>query len=149
MRIRVGVTIAAPPATVWRALESIERHVDWMSDAVSIRFTGAKTRGIGTTFDCPTKVGPFRFVDHMVVTEWEPVAVLGVEHRGAVAGRGRFTLRRRPGGRTRFTWTEELQFPRWLGGSAGALMAKPVLRAIWRRNLHRLKYRIEAEERAR
>jgi hypothetical protein len=143
MKIRVGITIAAPPARVWRTIEPIERHVDWMADAVAIRFRTNRTRGVGTAFDCETKIGPFRTVDKMVVTEWQSERAMGIEHRGVFAGRGRFTLRRRPRGRTRFTWTEQLTFPMWMGGPVGAFAAKPVLRAIWRRNLRRLKAQVE------
>jgi len=145
MRIRVGITIAAPPATVWQTIEPIERHVDWMADAASIRFTSARTRGVGTTFDCVTKVGPFRTVDRMVVTEWSPQRAIGIEHRGVVTGEGRFTLRRTVRNQTRFRWTEQLRFPWWLGGPVGALAAWPVLRLVWRRNLRRLKALVERD----
>ncbi|HEY5170182.1 MAG TPA: SRPBCC family protein [Acidimicrobiia bacterium] len=144
MRIRVGITIDAPPDDIWRIVEPIEHHVDWMADADTIRFTGKQTRGTGTTFDCVTRVGPVRLTDRMTVTEWEPGRLMGIEHRGVVTGRGRFVLRRRRGRRTRFTWNERLSFPWWLGGEVGALLAKPVLRAIWRRNLRRLKSIAEA-----
>jgi carbon monoxide dehydrogenase subunit G len=140
----VGVTIDAPPAVVWRTVESIEEHVDWMTDAVSITFTSRSTRGVGTRFDCVTRIGPLRTTDRMTVTEWEPGRSMGIDHHGAVAGRGRFTLRRRRRKRTRFTWTEELKFPWWMGGAAGALAAKPVLRAVWRRNLRALKRLVES-----
>lgn len=146
MKIRVGITIAASPERVWRIIESIERHVDWMGDAESIRFTSASRRGIGTTFDCHTRVGPFRLTDRMAVTEWEPGRAIGIEHHGLVTGRGRFTLRRRPPKRTRFTWSERLRFPWWMGGPVGALAAKPVLRRVWRRNLRRLKHLVEDDE---
>ena len=36
---------------------------------------------------------------------------MGIEHRGVVTGRGRFTLRRRPRGRTRFTWDGTAHVP--------------------------------------
>jgi carbon monoxide dehydrogenase subunit G len=144
VRIRVGITIDAAPATVWQTVEPIERHVEWMADAESIRFTSPRTRGTGTSFDCVTKVGPIRMTDRMTVTEWDPGRAMGIEHHGLVTGRGRFTLRRRPRGHTRFTWDERLTFPLWMGGPIGALAAKPVLRAIWRRNLRRLKAIVEA-----
>jgi hypothetical protein len=143
VRLRVGITIAAPPDDVWRTIEPIERHLDWMADAVSITFTSTMQRGVGTRFDCLTKIGPFRTTDRMAVTEWEPNRAMGIEHRGVVTGRGRFTLRGRPRRRTRFTWTEELTFPWWMGGTVGAFAAKPVLRAVWRRNLRRLKQLVE------
>ena len=143
MKIKVGVTIAAPPTDVWRVIEPIERHVEWMKDAVSITFTSTMHRGVGTRFDCLTRVGPFHTNDQLTVTEWEPGRTLGIEHRGRVKGSGRFTLSRRPRNRTRFTWTEELTFPWWMGGAVGALAAKPVLRAVWKRNLLRLQHLIE------
>jgi len=145
MKIKVGITIDALPQQTWRIVEPIERHVEWMADAESITFTGPLTRGVGTTFDCVTKVGPIRMTDKMTVTEWAPEHAIGIQHRGIVTGDGRFTLRRRPGGRTRFSWNERLTFPWWMGGPVGALAAKPVLRAIWRRNLRRLKMIVEAE----
>jgi Polyketide cyclase / dehydrase and lipid transport len=144
VRIRVGITIDAPPDDTWRIVAPIEHHVDWMADADTIRFTGKQTRGVGTTFDCLTRVGPLRLTDRMTITEWEPGRLMGIEHRGVVTGRGRFVLRRRLGGRTRFTWNERLTFPWWLGGKVGGILAKPVLRAIWRRNLRRLKAIVEA-----
>ena len=147
MKLRVGITIGASPAQVWRVIEPIERHIDWMADAVSITFTGASRRGVGTSFDCVTRIGPLRTIDRMTVTEWEPHRAMGIEHHGVVTGRGRFTLRGRPRARTRFTWTEQLTFPWWMGGAAGALAARPVLRAVWRRNLRRLKRLVEGDDR--
>ena len=144
MRIRVGITIAAPPVEVWNAVEAVERHVEWMADAETIRFTTAQTRGIGAAFDCVTRVGPFRTTDRMEIVEWDEPHTMGIEHRGAVTGRGRFTLYPSAGG-TRFTWSERLTFPWWMGGPVGTLLASPVLRAIWRRNLRRLKNIVETK----
>jgi len=143
VRLRVGITISASPAEVWRVVESIEDHVDWMADAESIAFTGTARRGVGTSFDCVTKIGPLRTTDRMEITEWAPEKAMGIEHRGAVTGRGLFTLSKIPLLGTRFTWMEELTFPWWMGGPVGALAAKPVLRAVWRRNLRRLKHLVE------
>jgi hypothetical protein len=143
MRLRVGITIGASPAEVWRVIESIEHHPDWMVDAVSITFTSTTRRGVGTRFECLTRVGPFRTTDRMTVTEWDPGRAMGIEHLGVVTGRGRFRLRGHRHRRTRFTWTEELTFPWWMGSTVGAFAAKPVLRHVWRRNLRRLKQLIE------
>jgi uncharacterized protein YndB with AHSA1/START domain len=137
-RIRVATVLPASRAAVWAALEDIGRHVAWMDDAVAIRFTTSQQRGVGTEFECDTKVGPFRLVDRMEVVEWRPGRAMGIRHRGLVTGEGRFTLRRARGGRTRFTWDERLRFPWWLGGRVAAVAATPVLRRIWRRNLRNL-----------
>ncbi len=143
--IRVSVDIAATPQRVWQVVEPVERHVDWMHDAVAITFTGEQTRGVGTAFVCDTKVGPFRLADRMEITEWEPAQVMGVRHAGMVKGVGRFTLiPLADGEHTRFTWEETLHFPWWMGGPVGAFVGgKIVLAAIWRRNLRGLKRLVE------
>lgn len=144
--IVVAIEIDATPARVWEILEPVERHVDWMHDAVAIRFTGPTTRGVGTEFLCDTKVGPFRLVDRMEITEWEPAAAMGVRHTGLVTGTGRFTLEPIDlGRRTRFTWAETLRFPWWMGGPLGAFVGgRIVLRAVWRRNLRELRALVES-----
>ena len=143
--IRVSVDIDAPVQTVWDVVEPVERHVDWMADAVAIRFVGTQTRGVGTEFFCDTKVGPIKLVDRMTITAWEPGRVMGVTHTGVVTGTGEFTLEPNGSGGTRFTWTERLDFPWWLGGPLGALVGgQVVMKAIWRRNLRVLKKLVES-----
>jgi uncharacterized protein YndB with AHSA1/START domain len=144
VRIRVCTTIDASPARVWNVVEDIEHHTQWMTDAERITFVSSTTRGVGTEFDCLTRVGPFRMTDRMRVTEWESGATIGIEHRGVVTGSGRFTLRRKSHGRTRFCWNERLRFPWWMGGPIGERAAKPVLRRLWRANLTRLRTIAEA-----
>jgi hypothetical protein len=139
-RIRVSIELDAPPDRVWQILEPIERHVDWMADAVAIRFVGEQQRGVGTEFVCDTKVGPFTLTDAMEITEWEPGRSMGVRHSGIVTGSGVFTLEPIDlGRRTRFTWEEDLRFPWYVGGRiAGLVGGQAVLRWIWRRNLRAL-----------
>ena len=131
-RIVVRRTIRADVETVWDALADIAAHVEWMADARAIRFTSPMTEGVGTTFDCDTKVGPVRLTDRMEVTEWVPERVMAVRHVGVVTGEGRFTLTPRRRG-TGITWDESLEFPWWLPSRPAAF----VLKQIWRLNLRR------------
>lgn len=144
-RISVSIEIDATPARVWEVVEPVERHVDWMHDAVAIRFETDQTRGVGTRFLCDTKVGPIELVDRMEITEWRPGEAMGVRHTGMVTGTGVFTLTPIDlGRRTRFTWAEELIFPWYLGGPIGAFIGgKIVMQAIWRRNLRELERLVE------
>ena len=137
-RILVATDIDASPAEVWADVQHIDRHVEWMHDAESITFTSSATTGVGTTFDCATKVGPLRLTDRMEITEWEPEAVMGVRHVGLVEGTGRFTLTETTDGGTHFAWEEDLRFPWWMGGPVGALVGGRILKLIWRRNLRLL-----------
>ncbi|HEX6422028.1 MAG TPA: SRPBCC family protein [Acidimicrobiales bacterium] len=140
--IRVETTIEAPPEAVWRRLADIADHVSWMADAAAIRFTGDQRAGVGTTFECETRVGPLRTLDVMEVTEWRDGEFMGVRHRGLVTGTGRFVLEPAGAGRTRLVWAEHLRFPWWMGGPVGAVLARPVLRALWRGNLRRFAARV-------
>ena len=142
-RVAVSIIIDRPPSVVWRRIEDIASHADWMADAEAIRFTSASTRGVGTTFDCETKIGPVRLTDRMTITEWVPEKTMGVSHTGTVTGTGRFRLRAVGQGRTEFAWEEALTFPWWMGSSVGAHVGAPVLRQIWKGNLRRLKQKIE------
>lgn len=143
MRFRACITIDAPPAAVWADVKHLDRHVTWMRDAESIRFVSRRRGGVGSELECLTRVGPLVTTDRLVVTEWRTRRAIGVSHTGVVQGRGRFTLRRRRGRRTRFCWSEHLRFPWWMGGPIGGIVAWPVLRAVWKGNLRRLKARLE------
>jgi carbon monoxide dehydrogenase subunit G len=147
VRIRVKQVIAASIEQVWEELADLSRHAEWMADATAIEFTGPQRRGVGTRFECPTRVGPFRTRDRMTVTGWEEGRSISVRHEGLVTGEGRLSVRRSaraPRSRSVVTWREELRFPWYFGGPAGALAAKPVLRRLWRGNLRRLRARLEA-----
>lgn len=143
--IRVSRDISASVETVWKIVEPVERHVDWMADAESIEFVSEQHRGVGTAFLCRTKVGPIRLTDQMRITRWEPNRAMGVEHVGLVTGSGVFTLEALSTTTTRFVWEETLRFPWWLGGPIGAVIGgRLVLGAIWRGNLRRLAALCEA-----
>ena len=143
-RIKVSTVIAAPPEVVWEELRHIERHVDWMADAEAIRFTSRRREGKGTTFECDTRIGPFRLVDLMEVTEWRTGRTMGVRHTGLVTGEGGMYLKKLRGGRTRFTWDERFRFPWYFGGPVGGFVGgKPLISRVWKQNLANLKERVE------
>jgi hypothetical protein len=142
--IHVCTTIAAAPDDVWRAVERIDSHTEWMADAERITFRGEQHEGVGAEFDCLTRVGPLHTTDRFVVTRWDPPVAMGIEHRGAVTGVGE--LRLRPladGAGTDFCWDETLTFPWWLGSLVGERLGRPVLTRIWNGNLRRLKAKVE------
>lgn len=143
-RIRVSTTIEAPLDAVWEYVRRIDSHTEWMADAESISFQGAQTEGVGTAFECLTKIGPLRLTDAMVITEWEEKASIGVRHTGMVTGAGRFTLAPAGTGRTEFCWIEELDFPWWLGGLLGDIIGARILEWVWGRNLKTLRHRFSA-----
>jgi hypothetical protein len=138
-RIRVSTTIEASLDAVWEYVRRIDSHTEWMADAEAISFQGSQTEGVGTAFECRTRVGPLRLNDSMVITEWAEQEAIGVRHTGLVTGEGRFTLAPAGTDRTEFCWTEELQFPWWMGGLLGDIVGARVLEWVWRRNLKTLR----------
>ncbi len=141
MGIEVSIDIPAPPQEVWDYAADLARNPEWMADAESIAFTSAQTEGVGTTFDCLTKIGPISTTDKIEVSEWDPPNTLGIVHRGAVTGTGRFTLSPTAEG-THFTWSEDLTLPWYFGARMGQRPASMVLERVWRRNLRTLRARI-------
>jgi len=137
-RLRVSTVVDAPPDVVWEDLRDLGSHVEWMPDAVEIRFTSATIEGVGTTFDCETKVGPIRLTDRMEVTRWEPGLAIGIRHVGVVTGDGVIRLSPFRDHQTKVTWTERLVFPWWMAGPVGAWVAVPVLTRVWRGSMRNL-----------
>lgn len=141
--VSMSVTIGAAPAVVWKHVSDLASHPQWMHDAVAIRFVSEARSGPGVVMDCDTKVGPVKLTDRLVVTEWVEGRAISIRHAGAVTGTGRFALAAADHGCTLFSWAEDLRFPWWMGGPAGATAARPVLAWTWRRNLSTLRSLIE------
>lgn len=133
--IRAEIVVEAPLETVWADLADIGSHIEWMMDAVAIRFTSSGELGVGSTFDVATRLGPIRLNDPLEITEWQPARALAVRHGGAVTGTGRFTVESVGESRTRMIRVERLSFPWWIGGPLGEVVATPILRTLFRASL--------------
>jgi carbon monoxide dehydrogenase subunit G len=139
-RVAVSVFVPAPIGAVWADVARVEDHVEWMADARRIDFLGDRRSGVGTRIAVETRFGPLRTTDVMEFTEWSEPVAMAVSHQGMFTGTGRFELVAEADG-TRFSWTEDVRFPWYLGGPLGAAVARPVLRWVWRRNLDRFSAR--------
>ena len=141
-RITIEKMISAPSQKVWAELSDIESHVEWMADAVALEFHSEQRSGIGTSFACRTKIGPFYTTDEMVIDQWREGTAVGVTHSGAVTGSGTFELKEISTSETLVTWSEVLVFPWWMAGKIGSTVARPIFGWIWKRNLSRLSDRV-------
>ena len=103
--IEISTHINVSPAILWEELRHIDRHVNWMHDAASITFLSSTTEGIGTKFNCLTKVGPFKTTDVMTITQWQENKTMGVEHVGLVKGTGTFHIEPHGEGSTTVSYT--------------------------------------------
>jgi len=141
MGVTVAVLIDAPLERVWEAAADLASHVEWMADAEQIDFVATQRSGIGTRMQVTTRLGPFRTIDVIEVTAWEPKRRIGVSHQGLVRGEGEFRLDAVAGG-VIVTWSESLHFPWKFGGWIGGGLSRPLFRWIWRRNLDQLRQRL-------
>lgn len=141
--MQVQTSIAAPIETVWEHLSDLGEHPRWMADAESLEFATDQRQGVGTRLRVMTRVGPLRVADDITISGWIENRLIAVDHHGSVSGTGRFELTG-DGAGTTLAWTENLQFPWWMGGTIGHLAASPILRRIWTGNLGRFKESVEA-----
>ena len=136
--VDISQHIPASPEVVWAELRQIDRHVNWMLDAAAIRFVSPNREGVGTKFECDTKIGPLKVTDVMEVTEWIEGRSIRVRHVGVVSGEGNLELVPETDGSSLIRWSEDLKFPWYFGGTLGAQMLRPIFVRIWRGNLKRL-----------
>jgi carbon monoxide dehydrogenase subunit G len=141
--VTTEIVIEAAPETVWNHLSDLGSHAEWMSDAESVRFLTGQRSGVGTRMEVATRLGPFRTMDVMDVVGWEEGRRIVVRHRGVVSGKGSFGLEPEGPDCSRLIWREVLDLPWRLGGPVGGVVAAPLLRWVWGRNLRRLKRQIE------
>ncbi len=141
--IETSVEVAAPVDRVWADIARLDTHVEWMADAERIDFLTDHHSGEGTRMEVLTKVGPLKTTDVMEFIAWEPPHRMAIRHEGLVSGTGEIVLSEAGQGRTRVTWREDLDFPAAFGGPVGEFFAKPILKAIWQRNLKRLAARFD------
>lgn len=136
--IDIECSVGVGREVLWVELSQISRHVLWMKDAKRITFTSPIHRGVGTTFDCLTKIGPFKVVDAMDIVTWEEGESIGVVHKGVFRGTGVLAAVVGPDGTSIVRWREEIQFPWFLGGDLTGFLALPIFKHLWRANLIRL-----------
>ena len=141
--VEVSTIVAAPIDDVWADLARLESHSEWMMDAEAIEFVTEQRTGVGTVIRVPTRVGPLTTVDQLEFTAWEPPHRMAITHRGKFTGVGEITLQETLAG-TVVTWRESIRFPLLFGGRVGELVATPILRMIWQKNLTRLASRFSS-----
>jgi hypothetical protein len=106
--LEVSVDIDAPAELTWNVVTDWERQGEWMP-MTAVQVSADSPVGVGAKLSARSGVGPAGFVDPMVVDVWQPPHRCEVVHLGkVVTGRGVFIVDELPGGRSRFTWREEL-----------------------------------------
>lgn len=135
--LTLAVEVAAPPDVVFEALVDWRSQGEWML-GTRVWPTHQDGRGVGGRICAFTGVGPVGFADPMEITLWEPPYRCHVRHLGRVVrGTGTFDIEPAGSGRSRFTWSEQLDLPGGAAGRAGFLAARPLIGAGLRLSLTR------------
>ncbi len=138
--LRASVVVAAPVETVWAAMVDWSAQGDWM-----LWTTVSGGQGLNAELSARTGLGPFAFVDTMVVTTWAPPYRCVVRHTGRVVrGTAAFEVVPLPDGRARMEWTEWLVPPLGWLGVVGLGLLKPLLAVPLRYSLRRFARMVEA-----
>jgi carbon monoxide dehydrogenase subunit G len=115
------IVLPVPPEEAWRAVVDWPGQDQWM---LATRVRGGHGRGAQVV--ARTGIGPLRFTDTMVITQWEPPHRCVVEHTGRVV-RGAGVFEVVPAGTgSEFQWTERLELPFAAAGRWGWRVVRPL-----------------------
>ncbi|MFI6478722.1 SRPBCC family protein [Nonomuraea sp. NPDC050663] len=136
--VAAAVETDAGAERVFDVLVDWPRHAEWMFLTSAQALTGAG-RGVGSTIEAFTGLGPVGFSDPMTITTWRPPELIVMEHTGRVVrGIGVIRVLALPGGGSRIIWAERLHLPYGRAGRAAFSLAKPVMRALAVHSLRKL-----------
>jgi len=134
-RLAERVTVDAPAARVWQALTAWDRQSEWVI-ATRTYATDLVGQGVGGGLESFTGVGPLRFKDTMVITEWRPPTICRVRHTGRVIrGTGAFEVESAGERGAVVTWSESLVMPFGRFGAVCWPVLQPIASRLLRRSL--------------
>lgn len=140
IEIEVSADINVHARRVWEVVSDMTMNPEWMDDVKDVRFTGTKHEGTGTTFDADTRIFGFTTTDHQLITQWVDRSQIVVAHQGMFGGHGTISIAQHSDEtRCRVTRTEHIEFPWYLAGPVGEVIAKPALQAVWHSDMLSLK----------
>jgi hypothetical protein len=135
VRVALHVNVDAPVERVFDGLSQWTEQGRWMlGTRVEVRVGDGAS--VGSELAAWTGAGPVGFWDTMVITRWERPYRVDVAHTGRlVRGTGAVEVLALPGGRSRITWSEDLELPLGRLGRLGWPMARPAFLLGIRRSL--------------
>lgn len=141
-RIESLAVIDAPIDRVWAELVDIEGQPRWMHDMKSVRMADDGPLRVGSHGEATVRMYGLGVTDPVTITELEPPTRFALAHEGIVAGDGAFTLEPGADGTTTIVrWDERLVLP--VLPHLGAVLAAPVFRQIFQRDLERFTALVE------
>jgi hypothetical protein len=138
------ITIQASQKTVFNYLSDWEKQSDWIL-FTTVTKSENKAQPEEINLLAITKFGPFKVVDTMTITSWQPSEEIVVEHTGKVVkGKGVFIVRKISDHSCEFEWQEITPVPFGLIGQAGLVLTMPLVKILFNKSLKKLKNNIES-----
>jgi polyketide cyclase/dehydrase/lipid transport protein len=136
VRVSASGTLGVDPHTAWAHLVRWERQAAWMADADEVRLLGTVREGVGVRIAVRTRVLDVpAFTEVLEVVRWDPPHLLQIAHTGFVRGAGEWRMAPLAGGRTLFTWTEDLRLPVPVLGALALVVYAPFMRRLMMRSI--------------
>ncbi|HEY2435872.1 MAG TPA: SRPBCC family protein [Solirubrobacteraceae bacterium] len=147
MRVSESITISAPIERVWSAVSDPERMLSFMSGVTRWEVQDDLATGVGARYRVLFRIGAAEVGGVVEVVESDQPSELAWTSVLGIDQRGRWRLRRLPGGRTKV----ELRMAYGVAGSGlwgwvAEHLAAPTVSGHLRRTLHQLKRLIEYEQ---
>jgi hypothetical protein len=139
-----SITIRASQQTIFDYVSDWEKQSDWIL-FTTVKKLSNPVHEKDVTLLATTKFGPIKFVDSMVIAEWQPPEKIIVEHTGRVVlGKGVFTIRELSSTSCQFIWEEITPVPFGRLGKAGLIVIKPFMNLMFNSSLKKLRNNIES-----
>jgi len=147
MRVVATIDVSAPPEAVWEYVSDPERYLHFMSGVTRWEVVSDEPRGLGARYRMLMRVGSAEVGGLIEVIEYAEAGDLAWTSVTGLDQRGRWRLRRRPGGRTRVEFrlsygVAGAGFFGWLSEQIGA----PTVRGHLQRSVRQLKRQVEQEQ---
>jgi uncharacterized membrane protein len=141
--IEAFTVIEAPIDRVWRELADIEGQPRWMTDLKSVRLLDDRPVSAGSRAEGTVRILGIPVHDPVTITEFDAPTRFAIRHDGVFKGEGVITLEPGADGRSTIVrWRERLVPP--VLPHLGAALQRPILRAVFQADLHRLRRLIES-----
>ena len=147
MRITANTDVSAPPEAVWEYVSDPERYLHFMAGITRWEVVSDDPTGLGARYRMLMRVGSAEVGGLIEVIEWTENSDMAWTSVTGLDQRGRWRLRRRPGGRTHVEFrlsygVAGAGFFGWLSEQFGAR----TVRGHLERTLRQLKRQVEQEE---
>ncbi len=147
MRVSAQTRIAAPIESVWAIASDPSQALGFMSGMTRWEVVSEEPAGLGARYRMLLRLGSAEVGGLIEIVEWDEPFDLAWTSVTGVDQRGRFRLRRAPGGQTRI----ELRLAYGVAGSGPAgwiaeRLAAPTVTGHLRRSLQQLKRQAENEQ---